>query len=298
MKLMIENTMEQYETMFKLPEEKRENYFRYTMMGSLEKMWNIMRVPMKASQAGAYDVVMATKMLGYLDVHEVDKGRSALDQLKAIAIDELTEHSLQHCLRLLGDEGLLIESDSLLCGTYLADPIKLAYTKGYSGFGGIPGYIQLLIYPNDYNIPRIPAILAHELHHNVRFSYFNWDHGNVTLGDYLVIEGLADSFASAVYGEQMLGPWVTDFDEEDLHYSIEVMHQVLELKGFAEIRSYMFGDEIAKEQGYQPVGLSYAAGYAVGYHVVQAFLNYTGVTIYEATRLSTKEIIEGSKVFV
>lgn len=93
------------------------------------------------------------------------------------------------------------------------------------------------IFPNSYNLPRIPAVIAHECHHNLRFSYFNWDHGNVTVGDYLVIEGLAESFAKALYGEEMLGPWVTSMDEEELNYSIEVIGEALNIKGFAEVSS-------------------------------------------------------------
>jgi uncharacterized protein YjaZ len=57
--------------------------------------------------------------------------------------------------------------------------------------------------------------------------------------------------------------------------------------------SYKFGDEIAKEQGYQPVGMSYAAGYGVGFLNVQQFLKNTSATFYDATRLSTADIIDG-----
>ncbi|WP_353626441.1 DUF2268 domain-containing putative Zn-dependent protease, partial [Bacillus sp. JCM 19041] len=81
-------------------------------------------------------------------------------------------------------------------------------------------------------------------------------------------------------------------------YSIAVIGDALEVKGFAEVSSYMFGDEIARKEGYQPVGLSFGAGYAVGYEVVQAFMKKTGKTIYEATLLSSEEIIEGSGIFL
>ncbi|MFA9457861.1 DUF2268 domain-containing protein, partial [Halalkalibacter sp. AB-rgal2] len=170
--------------------------------------------------------------------------------------------------------------------------------KGYCGFGGIPGFIQVSIYPNSYNIPRLPAVIAHEFHHNIRFSYFDWDHGNVTVGDYLVIEGLAESFAKELYGETLLGPWVTSFDQEDLDYSIKVIKDSLETKGFAEVSSYMFGDTIAKEQGYQPVGLSTFAGYAVGYQAVQSFMKAHNVGIREATLLRTDEILNNCELFL
>lgn len=297
MKLHIEDTLDHYEKLFALTEENRENFFRYTMMGPFDRMWNIINVPLIAKQSGGYDVIMATKMLGYLDVKETDLGQAGLEKLKEIDIINTAEKTIHHCIDHMRQAGLQVKADILHFGAFLADPKKLAYTKGYSGFGGIPGYIQLIIYPNEYNIPKIPAIISHEFHHNIRFSYFDWDHGNVTVGDYIIIEGLADSFASALYGEEMSGPWVTSFDEEDLMYSIEVIRQALDVKGFAEVCSYMYGDDIAKEMGYQPVGLSYAAGYAVGYHTVQAFLKKTGATIYDATRLSSTEIIRGSQVF-
>lgn len=75
------------------------------------------------------------------------------------------------------------------------------------------------------------------------------------------------------------------------------MKEGLNVKGFAEVSSYMFGDEFAKKEGYQPVGLSTGAGYAVGYYIVQSFMKHNHVTIQEATLLSAEEIIKGSHVF-
>lgn len=104
------------------------------------------------------------------------------------------------------------------------------------------------------------------------------------MGDYLVIEGLADSFAKELYGTEQLDPWVTSMDKDDLEYSIYVIGEALNTKGFAEVSSYMFGDEIAKQEGYQPVGLSFCAGYAVGFKAVQSFMKKHNKTIYETTR--------------
>lgn len=60
------------------------------------------------------------------------------------------------------------------------------------------------------------------------------------------------------------------------------------MKGFSEVSRYMFGDPIAKDKGFEPVGLSAFAGYAVGYHAVQSFMNQHHITISEATRLDAK----------
>lgn len=227
--------------------KKREDFYRFSMMKPFKQMWNIMNVPLKANQPNGYDVIMATKMLGYLDISNTETGKIALEKLKDIQALQTAYDTLKQCVKFIQDNNLKINADELRFGMYIADPEKLELQKGYCGFGGIPGFIQVSIYPNSYNIPKIPAVIAHEFHHNIRFSYFDWDHGNVTVGDYLIIEGLAESFA--------------------------------------------------KEQGYQPVGLSPFAGYAVGYQAVQSFMKVNNVGIGEATLLDTKEILYNCELF-
>ncbi|UXO87369.1 MULTISPECIES: DUF2268 domain-containing protein [Bacillus] len=296
MKIMIENTIDQYEKLFST-KHNQEHFFRHTMMKPFEKMWNMINVPLKAKQQNGYDVIMATKMLGYLDVTDTQTGQQASKKLQEIQALQTADMTLNHCMDFIKKHKLQINADELRFGLYIADPKKLELQKGYCGFGGIPGFIQISLYPNSYNIPRIPALIAHEFHHNIRFSHFEWDYGNVTVGDYLIIEGLAESFAKELYGEQVLGPWVTSFDKEELDYSKEVMKEALHMKGFGEVSSYMFGDTIAKEQGFQPVGLSPFAGYAVGYQTVQSFMRINNVRIEEATLLGTEEILKNCGLF-
>jgi uncharacterized protein YjaZ len=125
-----------------------------------------------------------------------------------------------------------------------------------------------------------------------------FNHGNVSVGDYLVMEGLAESFAVEVYGKDMIGPWVSNFDKDDLEYSKEIIKDALDVKGFSEIRSYMFGDDMADTFGYQRVGLSANEGYAVGYELVQSYLRETNSDIMTATVTDSKGIIEESKYFL
>ncbi|MEI5908019.1 DUF2268 domain-containing protein [Bacillus spongiae] len=296
MKIIMEETLEQYETLFSI-EEGREDYYRYSMMKPFEKMWSTINVPLKAQQPNGYDVLMATNMLGYLNVSDTEIGKQALKKLTEVHALQTAHSSLNDCVKFIDENNLKVNADELRFGVYIADPKKLELHKGYCGFGGIPGFIQVSMYPNSYNIPRLPAVIAHEFHHNLRFSYFDWDYGNVTLGDYLIIEGLAESFAKELYGENLLGPWVTSFDKEELDYSIEVINDLLDVKGFAEVSSYMFGDRIAQEQGYQPVGLAPFTGYAVGYHAVQSFMKVNNVGISEASLLSSDKIITNCGLF-
>lgn len=53
--------------------------------------------------------------------------------------------------------------------------------KGYSGFGGIPGYILLMVVPNEFNKKRLKSALAHEFNHNVRFTFEPFNHSDVTV---------------------------------------------------------------------------------------------------------------------
>ena len=292
------NTIRQYEELLDTKDlEERKNYFRYTMMTPFKEMWNLINVPLKAKQENGYDVLMATKMLGFADISNDKQIRQGMTGLKDHNADKIAEKTIKNCIEMVDKAGLKVNADEIIFGMFVADPNKLQLQKGYTGFGGIPGFIMVNIYPNAYNKPKIPAVIAHEFHHNIRFSYFNWDHGHVSVGDYLVIEGLADSFAKELYGAEQLGPWVTSMDKDDLEYSTDVIGEALNIKGFAEVSSYMFGDEIAKQEGYQPVGLSFCAGYAVGYEVVQSFMKKNNITIYEASLLSSKEIIKGSGLF-
>ncbi|MPQ25103.1 DUF2268 domain-containing protein [Bacillus paralicheniformis] len=291
-------TLDQYRELLSINDvEDRKNYFRYTMMAPFKEMWNLLNVPIKAKQENGYDVLIATKMLGYADISNDEQIRQGLNELENQNVCVLVENTIKNCIEIAVKSGLKLKADEIKFGLFVANPDQLKLQKGYTGFGGIPGFITVNIYPNEYNIPRIPAVIAHEFHHNIRFSYFDWDHGNVTVGDYLVIEGIAESFAKELYGEEQLGPWVTSMDKDDLEYSIHVIREALDIKGFAEVSSYMFGDEIAKQEGYQPVGLSFCAGYAVGYEVVQSFMKKNNKTIFEATLIPSDEIIKGSGLF-
>jgi len=296
--LKIVDTISQYDELLEIQDlEKRKDYFRYEMMKPFKQMWSLINVPLKAKQQNGYDVVMASKMLGFADVSDDKNIREGLHILKESNAYTVAENTLEHCITKANNAGLEVNATEIKFGLYVSDPEKLKLQKGYTGFGGIPGFITVNIYPNDYNLPRIPAVIAHEFNHNIRFSYFDWDHGNVTVGDYLVIEGLAESFAKELYGTEQLGPWVTSMDKEELEYSTEVISEALDVKGFAEVSSYMFGDEIAAQEGYQPVGLPFCAGYAVGYKAVQAYMEKHDKTIYEATLTSTDEIINGCGLF-
>ena len=71
----------------------------------------------------------------------------------------------------------------------------------------------------------------------------------------------------------------------------------LDVRGFNEVRGYIFGDWAAEQMRYPPQGVPDFAGYAMGYRVVRAFLARTGMTAVAATYLPWREIVEQSGYF-
>lgn len=198
-----------------------------------------------------------------------------------------------------GDRGIRLEQ--VLVTLALANPQTVAHSKGYSGFGGRPGQLIVLVWPNDYNVPRLPAAAAHEFHHNVRLSYEPWS-PDTTVGQYLVIEGLAEAFAGELCGEDKTGPWAHALTDEQ-HESLRPLYRdSLEITGFNEIRRYMFGDMTPPgiaEAPPQPSGpaIPQSAGYSIGYRLVREYMKRTGSSAVQATYVPWRDIVEQSGYF-
>jgi uncharacterized protein YjaZ len=183
----------------------------------------------------------------------------------------------------------------------LSDPAKsLSFEKGYTGATDFiaPRVIGQFWEPNGYNLPRVGGLLAHEMHHLIRRAAFPWDMMKTSVADYSVLEGTADSFAAALFGKEIIGYYVTDFEADEFETARRMIGEGLHKTGFNIIRSYIFGDALAERSGYEPLGgMPTYGGYTIGYHVVQAYLERSGQTIEEATFVSTDEIVTGSRFF-
>ena len=114
----------------------------------------------------------------------------------------------------------------------------------------------------------------------------------------MVSEGLAENFATYLYGEDKAGPWVKKTDMKMLNEYIKpIIYDGLNVQGLENLNAYLYGDEMAALQNYPPVGLPYCAGYACGYYFVKHFLKKTGKSIIEATLLPAKEILDAAEDF-
>ena len=275
--------------------DKKDDIYRYEFMQQFEKKWEMYHCPLKAKQPGGYDVVMASGMLGYIVPQKIGKKEEAyIDELADDKLWAACAASIEQSLMQFANMGIDLRVKEYLFTLALADP-ESPYSimcDNYSGDGGIPGYIFGSLVPSAFTKSRMPIALAHETNHNVRFQYIKWSN-DISLGEYMICEGLAENFAVSIYGEENVGPWVSKTDEETLNEYIKpLMQSSLEVRGFEGITAYMYGDEIAKMQNYIPAGMPYCAGYACGYYMVKYYLEKTGKNIIEATILPAEEILK------
>ncbi|UWD49238.1 DUF2268 domain-containing protein [Clostridioides difficile] len=289
-----------YKKIMNAPINKKEDIYRYELMKPFEFKWKCINVPITAKQEGGYDVIMASDMMGFLSPKDINE--SQINNIHILSNDKLwnkcketIENSIKHFIK----EGYELNTEEYKFSILLANP-ESPYTilsDGYFGDGGIPGYIFLSLVPNEYTINRLPVALAHECNHNIRFQFIKWSN-DITLEEMMINEGLAENFATWMFGDDMVGPWVSKTNIETLNTYIKpIIKDGLKETGFQNIISYLYGDDIAKMQGYFPVGLPYCAGYSCGYYMIKYYLEKTNKSIVEATLLPYSEIIEAVREF-
>ncbi|MDM8100716.1 MULTISPECIES: DUF2268 domain-containing protein [Oceanobacillus] len=275
------------------PEEKTELY-RREMLGPYKKKWEIQQIPFHAEEENGFDVMTINNMAHLSPEMITTEVESDMKQISSDALWGELKQTLEHCLNQFTQHEIHLPVSEYLFTILLGSPDSkiLQLSEGYSGEGGIPGYIILSLLPNEYTLKRLKPALAHECNHNVRYQFIKWD-DKINLGELIVSEGLAENFATSLYGEDLIGPWVSKTDADTLNHIIKpVLREHLEITGLQQIMAYLYGDEVAKLQGL-PVagGVPHSAGYACGYYLVKYYLQKTGKSIVEATTLPAQGIL-------
>src|SRR5690625_450007 len=275
------------------PEGKKELY-RQEMLGPYMRKWEIQQVPFRAKEENGFDVITINNMVHLapeMITSEIEP------ELQLISTDKLwgeLKQAMEHCLNEFTLHGINLPVSDYLFTILLGNPDSkiLQLSEGYSGEGGIPGYIFLSLIPNEYTLKRLKPALAHECNHNVRYQFIEWN-DKINLGELIVSEGLAENFATSLYGEELIGPWVSKTDANTLNHVIKpILRRHLDITGWEQIMPYLYGDEVTKLQGL-PVagGVPHSAGYICGYYLVKDYLQKTGKSIVEATTLPADEIL-------
>ena len=281
------------------PAEK-ENIYRDELMKPFEFKWACVGIPLKAETEGGCDVVSAAAMSGYYAPAQITQERSAeIDQISKETFWADCENSIRNTLSGFEQHGIQLPKQEYVFTVVLSDPHSpLTVMAGdYCGDGGIPGYIIGSIVPNARSLSLLPVALAHETNHNVRWQFMQWSN-QITLADMIVSEGLAETFAANMFGEDKVGRWVRETSPQTLRDVVKpLIRDHLGTSDFAALSSYLYGDAIMALRGGQSIGMPYCGGYACGYALIGHYLRKTGASIYEATITPTGEILRQTEDF-
>lgn len=277
---------------------RREQLYQELIIAPWLPMMNMMQQPGMTQD----DPYAGAKAWGWLLPHQTELMADLLQQMEAAHAWETGREAAANAADRFTPYADRLPLDTVEGWLMLADPARFANDpqRGYTGATDwfAPRYIGQFWQPNEDNLPRLAGLVAHEMHHLVRFRVFPFNPRTTTVADYIVLEGMAESFAASLFGEQVVGFYVTEVAEAELDAAKSLIAAGLPRNGFDVIRSYIFGDSLAAQNGYQPLGgMPTFGGYAVGYHVVQAFLQRTGMTVEEATFVSADEIVAKSGYF-
>lgn len=281
------------------PEDRQLPLFRRCVMEPLRPVWEPM-LPSLPGGGGEDPAMTAARMMKcYLPEMGRERGLAALDMLEAARVRQDNRAALQQANEVLRPSEHGVALPEVRLAVVLASPGGLG-EAGYTGAGNVPGWVTLSVWPTPHNLPRLPAVTAHEFNHNVRFQQPDWTFP-VALGAYLVAEGLAESFAAALHGPASLGPWTTTLGPDRLREVQPRFQAALHEQDFGVVRGHLFGDGVMAAfcggRDVPRLGIPDYAGYALGYRVVQDYLSRTGSTPAQATYLPWRQIAAGSGWF-
>ena len=289
-----------YREMMRAAPDEKDRLYRDGLMGPFAFKWACVGAPLRAETEGGWDVVSAAAMSGYYTPAQITGERSGeIDQISRDAFWAACEDSIRRTLTGFEQHGIRLPKQEYVFTVLLSDPRSpmTVMTGDYCGDGGIPGYIIGSVVPNERSLLLLPVALAHETNHNVRWQFMQWS-SRITLADMIVSEGLAETFAATLFGEDKVGKWVRDTTPETLRDVVKpLIRENLTTSDFQTLSGYLYGDEIMALRGGQPIGMPYCGGYACGYALIRHYLKKTGASIYDATVTPTAEIIRQTEDF-
>lgn len=236
-----------------------------------------------------------TQNFGFPTDHSADQILHACDRLVAADAWTRVERALHDGVAAIRAADPAATIPDLTVLLILGDPGNRHFmeeAQGLSGFGGISGYIVITLWPSDLVLGRLEAIAVHELHHNLRYSPGGvlWDPATVTVGEHVISEGLADMFATELFGDAGLTHFVSAETRADDAVLARVVSG-LGVTGMGDFAAWVLGDATAHLFGAEPVGLPTGAGYAAGARIVGAYLATARTTAAASLRTPAAEIL-------
>jgi uncharacterized protein YjaZ len=189
--------------------------------GALEALWAAMKARsrggfdvMEAAQHDGYEVLFGQQVWGLFNpTRKIEASAWEFEQYANVDILGRLNSWLQRFAAFFAHAGM---PERIECYLLPADPANRAFmitTHGLSCFGGVPGYLATRVWPSPGNLARLGPALARVFAHNLRWANAPRIEPT-TLGDFLVLEGLAAAFVAEIFPEQQ-APWLVAFRAPD-----------------------------------------------------------------------------------
>lgn len=140
-----------------------------------------------------------------------------------------------------------------------------------------------LFVSGDTSDRELEALFVHEYHHTARLAKIS-ENMSYTLGNTIVMEGLAEMAVEEYCGRGYLAPWIAERNPEDLQ---KLLKDKFDSK-FNVKRSEKLHDQLLF--GYRSIPKM--AGYAVGYKLVKDYANDNDCKTIDLIDLSADEILK------
>jgi uncharacterized protein YjaZ len=260
------------------------------------KPWNSMMSMMGGFGADTNDEFGVARSWMWHLPEDLDELPQQIIELEEGDAWKVGEEALTKAVETIGNRMPFDEVEGWLMASR-PNPMTMGY--GYTGACDFtfPRFVCQYDTVTERNLKALPGCAVHEFNHLVRLRAFPWNMQTTSVADYIIHEGVAESFATGLFGEEVLGFYVTEISPEDLQTARDLIGAALDKTGFDVIRGYIFGDRISQSQGRDAIGMPEFGGYAVGYHVVQAFLKKTGCSVADMTFTPAQQIIQESGYF-
>ena len=133
-----------YRNMMSAAPEEKENLYRDGLMKPFAFKWACVGIPLRAEEAGGYDVVSAAAMSGYYAPAQITQERCAeIELISSEAFWADCESSIRRTLLGFEQHGIRLPKQEYVFTVVLSDPQSpmTVMAGDYCGDGGIPGYI-------------------------------------------------------------------------------------------------------------------------------------------------------------
>lgn len=293
-RIVVHDTIAQFQPLFTSRERPKALFSRAQEVISSDGMTGRLHHELADRRRNGFDVMSAAQHDGYESLmgqqgwglFNPTRSRDASDwefaRYEQAAILEQIERVVTVCVqRLELTEAQAARLPQIQCFLVPADPANrtfMAFNHGLSGFGGAPGYLLLRVWPSSGNLARVPAVLARLVANNARQAART--EGLLTLGDWLVLEGLSAAFVEATSTPLNVPPWLVAFAKpNDWDQALGHVAQFYQLASYNDLVVNVYGGQvpIGSERLPQAVPLD-PEDLAYASEIIKAALNVSDAT--------------------